>query len=494
VTDWVWHVTPAGRALFGDRPPPLAGEVVKQNLQRTVRRATVGGVAVFVKACRPNTPRGWLRDLVRGPKARLEFAAAARLGKLGIPCVEPLAWGRPAGFLPAESVLVTRAAAGEPLAERFGRELSPADRRDLADRLACLMLDLHAAGVTHPDPHPGNFLVHDAEPLRLLDLHDLRFGRPLTEPEVVRNLVLLNRFFQLRATRTDRRRFWHMYRVAGGHDGTSRRSGELARLIEGQTCESNRRFWAARVKRHLGDNRDTRRVRGPAARGWAARDLPPDLLATWLADPDAPFRTGAVVKDSRTSTVARVDTPVGPVAYKRFNCKSWLLPLKALGRRPPAVRSWLAGHALRDRDLPTARPLACFQRRRLGLPTAGYLVCEWLPDAEELRDGRCADELGRTLRRMHDRAVRHRDLKAANVLVQVGRPVFIDLVGVTAGPPVPDAERVRNLARLARSFVGSARVRNADRLRLLRAYLGPTHHNRWKEWWRSVASVVRQRL
>jgi tRNA A-37 threonylcarbamoyl transferase component Bud32 len=512
---WVWHLTPAGRHLFGDAgpdPAALAGDEVKRNLQRRVSRAVVGGVAVYVKRCRPNTPRAWAREVLRGPKARLEFNNALALAARGIATVEPLAWGRPAGSLPAESVLVTRELAGELLADRLARPLSPADRRTLAADLGRFLARLHAAGVTHPDPHPGNFLLTPAGDFALIDVHAVRLAGPLTLAEVLPNLVAVNRFFQMRATRADRLRCWRAYaatlpprRLFAG-DGDA---DKVAKIIEDLTAASNRRFWLARTKRHLGDNRDTRRVRGPAARGWAARDLPPDLLAAWLSDPDAPFRQpGAVLlKDSRTSTVARIDTPAGSVAYKRFNPKSPLLPVKAMFRRPPAVRSWLAGHGLIDRGLPTARPLACFQRHRLGLPAVGYLVCQWVPDAAELpaavagmtpRQRRAfAWELGRTLRQFHERDLRHRDLKAANVLVAGGRPVFVDLVGVSARDGPHGFNGQRDLARLARDFVGSPHVTNADRLRFLLAYAGPMHVPRYvrriwvRRGWNGVARWVR---
>ena len=369
---------------------------------------------------------------------------------------------------------------------------------------------LFNSGVSHPDPHPGNLFVTPDGGFALLDLHAVQIGTgPGSLKGLLNNLVLFNRFFQMQAGRTDRLRFWRAFATAlpmhgpmvGREDGVD----TAAKIIERMTADSNRRFWTARTKRHLGDNRDTHRVRGPAATGWAARHLPPELVAAWLADPDAPFRQpGAkLLKDSRTSTVARTDTPAGPVAYKRFNLKSPLLPLKSLGRRPPAVRSWLAGHGLIDRDLPTARPLACFQRHRFGLPTVGYLVCEWVPDAVELpaavavmtprQRWAFAWELGRTLRLFHERDLRHRDLKAPNILVSGGRPVFVDLVGVTVWGKAHGFDNLRDLARLARDFAGSPAVGNSDRLRFLLAYAGamwvPRSVRRiWvRRGWRGVA-------
>ncbi len=133
------------------------------------------------------------------------------------------------------------------------------------------------------------------------------------------------------------------------------------------------------------------------------------------------------------------------------------------------------GHALRDRWLPTPRPLAVFHRYRSGLPAEGYLLTEMVPEPAPLRrrfTSRPLVKLARLLRAMHDRGVSHRDLKAANILLAHGsEPVLIDLVGVRTRVRLSDANRAKELARLNASFLDSLAVTLADRLRFLRAYL-----------------------
>jgi len=186
--------------------------------------------------------------------------------------------------------------------------------------------------------------------------------------------------------------------------------------------------------------------------------------------------------------------------------------VKNLLRPSPALRSWLTGNSVRDRGLPTARPLAVFHRTRLGVPLTGYAVFDKVPDAVGLPEAVVsqharhevirvwADRIGRLIRQMHKRQVSHRDLKAPNVLMTgadplAAEPVLIDLVGVVAGKPVTQSVCVRDLARLNASFLDSDAISRTDRLRFLRTYLGWGLYGRgdWKVWWRQVEEATQEK-
>lgn len=522
----VWYLTPAGAELFGPAGPRLdrwladgSAVAVKANATRTLYRVEVPAGTVYVKHCRVTSPRGWLREAIRPPKARLEFENALALRAGGIPAVEPLAWGGSDSHWPGDNFLITRAVPGVPFTHYLEHHLPalrpgerPAARRQAARALARLFALLHDAGVNHPDPHPGNLLVEitpcGVPRLTLLDLHDVRTGPPLGWAESRENLVLLNRYFELRADRADRARFWHAYRGARvtlpPPDPAELRA--RADELERATRASNLRFWAAREQRWLGSNRTIRRVRHGTLRGLAVRDLSDDFLRTLLADPDAPFAAATgphVLKDCASSTVVVIPMPTAagpvPVVFKRVNAKSWVGPVKNLFHRSAVLRSWSSGQSLRDRCLPTPRPLAVFHRRRLGFPTVGYLLTELVPGAVQLDAAVAAGAAGpllrlaRVLRMMHDRGVSHRDLKAANILLANGAdPVLIDLVGVRTGVRIDVPRRAKELARLNVSFLSSRRVTRSDRLRFLRAYLaaGPALGVGWKKWWALVSRAT----
>ena len=526
---WHWHMLPAGAALLGE-PDPVRwraeGRVImlKTGLQRDIERIELTGGAVVVKTCRVNGTRAWWREVFRGPKAKLEFDHARALQARGLAVAEPLAWARAGRFFPGTSIVVSRLAEGVPLQVFLSREsgwsfddglsakppihtLAGSARLRFARELGSTLARMHEAGVAHPDPHPGNLLVHFANgrpDFTLIDLHALRLGSPLPWASSLENLILFNRYFQLRATRAERLAFWRAY-VTGRHSLDTTDADARAKEAERRTLMSNARFWTSRLDRYRKNNRQYRRVDTEEVFGHAVRELPETFLERLLADPDAPFADPSfrVLKDSRSSTVIEypVPTPTGIAIaiYKRFRVKSSLALLKNGLRSSAALRSWDYGHNLLDRGLPTARPLLVLHRRRYGMPAEGYLLTERVPSARELDVAVAAgprrawfDSLGRLIRDMHEKQVAHRDLKAANILMSGDQPVLIDLVGVEPGQPVARAIRIKNLARLNASFLRSPFITRTDRLRFLRAYLTWGLHGRadWKDWWTGVARAT----
>jgi len=551
--------------------------IVKHGPHRTVYRVVLPEVDCHVKHCRLQDARAWLRECVRPAKARAEYERCLAVARRGVSTVVPLAVGETCGSGPGDSLLITQTLDAEPLGTFLEQSLSAFDpergtrlRQRLAVALARFLAKMHAAGIVHHDLHANNLLLSlgpDDEPhLYLIDLHDVRLGAALGWAVRRDNLVVLNRWFTMRASRTDRMRFWRAYSAAAYSEGGqgfrpvlddcfasplpvgqpeapareknslagasgcqarplagNLRIGHLARDLEERTWQSNLRFWAGRDRRCLVNNRYYRRVRSAAAAGHAVSDLDRAALDTLLADPDEPFRRPGVVllKDSRSSTVAEFDLPVDGeprrVIYKRFRVTSWTDPLTALLRRTPALRSWVNGQGLRERCLPTPRPLLVLHRRRRGLAHEGYLITEKVLDAEELA-GHAAglhalpdperrpqwraliEQLARLVADLHRRQISQRDLKAANILVQrtaLGPALWlIDLVGVTVHRQLSRGRRVQNLTRLHASFHADPGLTRTDRLRFLRTYLAWGLHGQegWKDWWRQIARATAQKL
>jgi tRNA A-37 threonylcarbamoyl transferase component Bud32 len=548
-----WRTAPEliARGVLGPEGPRLAewlatGEaiIIKKAPHCTVYRVVLPDLDFHLKHYHPADARSRARSLIRASKAKSEAERTREAGARGVPTLEPLAVGES----PDGSYLLTRTVRDaltltaflEEELPRFDARRQARVRQRLATALGRFLAQMHDAGVVHDDLHPGNLLVRlgadDVAKLYLIDLYAVRLGPPLDWPRSRDNLVILNRWFVLRSARSDRLRCWTAYQEARRLkiDGDA---PNTIRNLENRTLLSNLQFWRAKDHRCLGGNRWFRRVHSTVAAGSAAADMDIAVIAALLADPDEPFRRPGVVvlKDSPSSTVIEFDLPVGGVTrrviYKRFAVTRWTDPWAALFRPAPALRSYVMGHGLRLRGLPTPRPLAVWHRRRFGLLYEGYLLTEKAPNAVELTEyvaglGRhpCAkrqaalhdliDQVGRLLASLHARRLSHRDLKGANLLVNFvpwfvssrgaveggetsARPQiwFIDLVGVRRHERLTQARRAQNLARLYASFHGRGLLTRTDSLRFLRAYLGlGWSASDWKTWYIAVAQAFQAKV
>jgi serine/threonine protein kinase len=515
---------------------------VKSGPHRVVYRVDLPQGIFYVKHYLIPDWRAMLRQWVRRGKGRNEGRRSEDLAIIGVPTITPIALGerRKWKFL-FENYLVTPAiSATTPLDEFVERQL-PAwpdplrshTRQKLAEALAVMTARLHDAGLLHQDFHPGNILVrfetHDRPELSMIDLDALRKCRRVTWKLARRNLALLDHFFWLRCTRTDRYRFLKTYLESRSEPPTDVR--RFAREIEDTT-----RLWAERLWRRWGrrcrsSNKYFKVFRGRPNWGVASRDLDPREVRALLADPDLPFRSRStiILKDSRTTTVAETTMTVcgqpTQVIYKRFNRKKWIDPLLTLFRPSRAWQSWQAGQDLTARGIATPRNLAFLARRstfksdalfwflpretylitvkELDTVTLGSYVRDFLsslpPDARRARIHELTAALALLVRSLHERSLSHRDLKASNILIKINRNEerdqlsLIDLVGVRLRHPLPMKRRVQNLARLSLSLnVVPGRTRT-DTLQFLRAYLpwGLSPRNDWKGLWRTVEKAIR---
>ena len=551
---WHWHLTPAGEAIFANEPPTLRRwlaefPIVKQNLQRTIVKVDHAGETLYVKLCRANTPRSWARELLRPAKARLEFDNALSLQRLGISAIEPLAWASKSRNWPSDSVIVTRELAdavpllelletflgsahnsdsplalrGEGLGVRgdastisksfqndesgspHPQPLSPEGEREVRQftlAFAQFLAQHHEAGVTHPDPHPGNFLIADG--IHLTDVHALHFGKPLDWPATRDNLTLLNRWFQMRSMPRTRLRFWREYLRHRRSFNSTVTIREWARIVEAATMQSNLTFWRTRMARYTSNNRDSHIIDRGTIAGYATRDLPKDILEQSLNHSDQ-FFNAAKLKDSRSAMIVIVPRSDGPsLLVKQLRVRSWIVVLKNAFRPSQALRTWRNSNNVRDRGLPTPRVRAMFQRRRFGIPLQGTLIFDYVPDAltldqavvnlNDVRQLRAwINSLAQLIRTMHDREVLHRDLKAPNILVAQNMFLLIDLGHATIGKRVTLRQRLDDLTRLNVSFLnGRSTITLSDRLRFLKHYLGK--HSEWKRAWRTIATLTRVKI
>lgn len=519
--------------------------VIKTGPQRVVYRADLPQGSVFVKHYLVPSWREMLRQWFRRGKGRNEGRRALKLAGIGVPTITPIALGeqRKRNFL-FENYLITPAIPDTIALDEFVEvhlpKLAPGRqakiRQALAFALGELTAYLHEAGFVHQDFHPGNLLVRldrdDRPRLAMIDLDALRVRRDLGWKDARANLALLDHYFWTRSGRSDRMRFLKTYLAA--RSGNPPDLAGFAESIEKATRSWAERLWRRWGRRCCGDNKYFATYRGERTWAVASRDVDPRVVREILADPDAPIAApdAVILKTSRTTTVAEATIPVEGrptrVIYKRFNRKKALDPILNLFRPSRAWRAWRNGQHLDCRGVPTPKNLVVIgrtsTRRWRFLPHhfwshETYLVTVKAEPAITLNDykddrlpglppearrdaiRRMTPALARLIRALHDRSLSHRDLKAANILVE-GDPEaaapalsLIDLVGVSLEHPIPRRRRVQNLARLQVSLANAPGRTRTDALRFLRVYMNdfPKDGPGWKPLWRQVERACRSK-
>jgi tRNA A-37 threonylcarbamoyl transferase component Bud32 len=535
-------------------PPGSAWRVVKRNPVRTVYFGKVAGQDVYLKHFGVRSPGRSLADSLRGSSLRREVSAWRRLSSLGVPTPEVLAAGR----CGESEWLATRAVVDAERADLWHtRQLAAGQAgrraiRQASAALAEMIARMHQGGVVHNDLHGGNILIRttDAVPQPvLMDLHRVRRRRwwqKLSRRARAANLAQLYHDRACFTTRTERLRFLKHYLLVSGAPGSLR---GWRVLIEDAARRHSRRQYAHRDRRTLRKNRYFSPIR--LARGWRghvvlATKTPPAgsaagalefRLEDWqkvLANPEVLFLGDVkIVKDSPSSQIVRRSLTVGPhrleVFIKRLRRKFVRRVAVDCFRRARSVRAFKLGHALLNRRISTALPLAALERRVGPVLMDCFLITEAV-DAPNLREflhtrlgsrpktgarltaaqqQRLAREMpwqfGRLVQRLSDDGFAHRDLKAGNLLIRwsPGREmevILLDLEGLRRSYGLDGGRCFKGLMRLNVSLLECPAVNRTGRLRMLMGYLRRPGYWRveFKPYWRILeewsARKLRRRL
>ena len=461
-------------------------EVVKHGPHRTVYRVVVGGKTFFVKHYRVPDWQAFLQNLVRQPKAILEWKAVERVRDAGIATVSRAAVGvRRRGLFAADSYLVTHAIDDVQTLHDYvagsRNNINAGLRQTLARSLGQLIAVLHRRGLVHRDLHAGNILVRPQPDgsvrLWLIDLHAISSCRRLSAKQVADNLAMFGVFFTLRATPADRQRFFEAYWHSVRREPTavsgwvrSRDPAALAgveHLIE-KSCaaqwqktvdKADRKWFRGHRKLIIARNEHTH------CRGIA--ELGEELVNAVCVQP--------AVLDSGERPAGEIRTSDGTSARRRW-----------LGRTCDWTESrtiWEIGHALLRRGIPVARPLLFAETHTDGCEK-DWLLTEPTSPCRGTSLSTTVVRCAAILRRLHEQRFLHQALNSESFRRMDDQIVLDGIEHVASRRRVSPQDRVEQLAALNRSDSG---VSPTDRLRFLLEYLGPLHRLRWKPVWRAVA-------
>lgn len=505
-------------------------EVVKHGDHRTVYRVQLPGTAVYIKQYRCPRIADIARHLLLPSRARREWQRTSQAARRGIPVARPLGWvERVAQGLVRDSYFISQEIPDACTLDEWLRERKPAEpaepltrqRSEMAVELARFVASAHQTGLVQHDLHLGNILVENGRQsdgggrrfaLKFIDLARASLMSPLNWRKSLANLVPLHAACWERTSRWERMRFWRAYLAARPELFVldQRRALEW---LEAATRRHSSSLQRDRDKRSLRVNRDYVGIHGDQGSAYGIRGLPKDDLARLLSNPEQllwrnlerPVKLG----HSSLAVEAEIEVDGRPtrVLYKRFRARSGLRGLLAQMCGTRAVRAWYSGHALLERNIPTARPVAACEISLPGRRRQGYLATEWIEGAENLhlfgwrlasrppkerfrRAAECAESLGEMLGRMHSRQIVHGDLKGGNLLVvdrnQQLQTYVIDADDVRIQRRLAPADRASDLARLVTSLSAHPWVSRTVGCRFFRAYSRqfPRGEVDWKWLWR----------
>ena len=257
--------------------------------------------------------------------------------------------------------------------------------------------------------------------------------------------------------------------------------------------------------------------------GYAVAGFSRACLIRLIDFPDMPLRTNVheTVKVGGTAILVRTEFPVEnrriSAAYKRVRRRNWWKVLTGFFRTNRQLRTWRLGRELLEHNITTPRPLAVIVPRWYQLGVEAYLAIEWVDGARNLRQvalslsqftsttrrsftHAAARSIGELIARMHEAQISHRDLKATNLLLRKTasgvESYVIDLDGAARHlRRLGWHQRFCNLARLELSSRELPAISNADRLRLLKAYLNASAAPKpqWKTAWQELSEIAGQR-
>lgn len=443
-------------------PEAFPGSVrIKHSKARTVYHLT--HQHLLLKIFRPVTRLDQLRFTLFSSKAELEFEAIRFAQENHVPTSVPVGFGvdsQRQSYLFIEAIPEVY-----PLDRLFTDhylQTKRTQRNEILREIATCIAQMHKGGLLHSDFHAGNILFSERQKKAwIIDLYHYKKNPKRHWNACLQNLVIFNRVFQVKASRTDRFRFFRYY-IEGWHSF----SKQDCLWLESQTQLSNQQFWRHREQRCFKENKYFGKIAYHHYTGFAKKnpqletfELPPDYwprLFEFLQTPvHYPLPDGAVwIKSkSRTTRVLKILYNAQAYYVKQYLPQSFNYQLKSLFRSSRAKKAWFLGYSLLTRGLQTADPILVLEKRTYGLLQDSILVVKEIPSFQETRLLESSDSRQRQLetfarifRQFHDRGFTHRDLKGPNLLWGTEGLYFIDLDGVSQITP-SDTIRCRDLGR-----------------------------------------------
>lgn len=526
-------------------------ELIKANRRRKVWQVQLDKLHVFVKRYERGGPLSLLKCLFRSGPASVEFENHRRVRTAGLKCPEPLAFAQK-GFrgMGGPGILITTAVKpAEPLNAYLRKHT-------LDDELVTLLAEFpgrgHRAGLAHPDPHLGNFLIRvDSQNQReliltdLQKLHTIRFPTETLTRAAKRNLACCYVVVRHHMSSQQQKKFLADYlgTLFTEHAPTEAGVRKLHRQIERLAKRRSLRKWAKRDRRHRRNSKYFARIRLsghwkgsvllkrkeplPGSKA-SALNFTADQWRKTLTDPLNLFAESKAqtVRDSQSSLIVRRELKVGQASLQVY-CRllrpqskviSQFKTLWAAFRTSRPQRAYETGFALLNRRIPTVLPLAWLAKQIGPYRSLAILITEAMADTENLEQffkANCVpgegfqnhsqlNDLAKMTAELAGSLIRHgfvhRYFQPRNILLKCSadgkkRLFLTDCESIRKVCSITARQRLCIPMRMQLATVDWPSLSRTTRLRFLLTYLQAIQMpaNQWKWYWQKADTWAKRK-
>jgi len=154
------------------------------------------------------------------------------------------------------------------------------------------------------------------------------------------------------------------------------------------------------------------------------------------SDLDGLINSGQLLKNDKTTTVAKIDIAGTTLVIKRYNARSFWHRIKRSLRQSRAMRCWLMSEKFTSAGLQVAPRLAMVEKRFGPFCLDAYFIAAWveaeellvwLPEQSPAEKNKVKEQMTLVFNKFKQYRLSHGDMKATNLLWQNGNVVFLDL-------------------------------------------------------------------
>lgn len=235
-------------------------------------------------------------------------------------------------------------------------------------------------------------------------------------------------------------------------------------------------------------------------RGLLIEELVEFLPPSFFEDPISFVRKsgGDVIKESKLRWAAIFILPDGKrIFLKRDKAKGWFESLKFLFLPSKARKEWFIVYRLQKRKIPIPRPLGWMERVRWGWLKESYYLSEaigsgvsFIEDSIQKRESFWTIELAKTVRKVHETGLFHKDLHAGNFLWNGQSFYLIDLHRAKILKVLSLKQRLWNLSQLFHSL--RSVWEEEEQIKFIEKYFGgePVYFQKKEELLKKIHSLM----